>query len=191
MLTCIIVRRATGFVFVARVMTPAVVFRDCLDTSCSHSVSGRTSHRVLSRPRTPLSCSSSVAHHDKLRFALIDRSELVEPSLCLDTPHHRDCLRTHSQMLRSRHLLQLPLEALTYGGQSSLGPGPLRLGPLRPGPRRPGLLRPVLPRPGLLRPSLHRPVLWPKSNWSKSNRRCSLFFFFFLLLHSLLFRLAP
>ena len=85
--------------FVARVATPAIVFRDSLDnTSCSHSVSRRTSHRVLSHPRTPLSCSSSVAsvgivphgqwaHHDKLRLVLIDRSaKLVEPSLCLDSP---------------------------------------------------------------------------------------------------------
>ena len=57
---------------------------------------GRTSHRVLSHPRTLLSCSSSAAsvgivphgqwaHHDKLRLALIDRSaKLMEPSLCLD-----------------------------------------------------------------------------------------------------------
>ena len=53
---------------------------------------GRTSHRVLSHPRTPLTCSSSAAsvgivphgqwaHHDKLRLALIDRSaKLMEPS---------------------------------------------------------------------------------------------------------------
>ena len=59
---------------------------------------GRTSHRVLSHPRTPLSCSSSAAsvgivprgqwaHHDKLRLALIDLSaKLVEPSLWLDSP---------------------------------------------------------------------------------------------------------
>ena len=40
MLTCTIVPRVTGLVFVARVMTPAIVLRDCLDnTSCSHSVS--------------------------------------------------------------------------------------------------------------------------------------------------------
>ena len=39
-LTCTIVPRVTGLVFVARVMTPAIVFRDCLDnTSCSHSIS--------------------------------------------------------------------------------------------------------------------------------------------------------
>ena len=58
---------------------------------------GRASRRVLSLPKTPVSCSSSAAsvgvvphgqwaHLDKLCLALIDRStKLVEASLCLDS----------------------------------------------------------------------------------------------------------
>ena len=93
MLTCTIVPRVTGLVFVARVMTPAIVFRDCLDnTSCSHSVSRAyappsaesskdTSNlqlvRCFCRHRASWSVGTS-------RQASIDRSaKLVEPSLGL------------------------------------------------------------------------------------------------------------
>ena len=75
---------------------------------------GRTPHRVLSHPKSPLSCRSSAAsvgivphgqwaHHDELRLALIDRSaKLVEPSLCLDSPY---ITAIHAHLLSSRHLI--------------------------------------------------------------------------------------
>ena len=127
MLTCTIVPRETGLVFVARVMTPAVVFRDCLDnTSCSHSVSRAYVPPSAESPKdaSVLQLVSCFCRHraswsvgtSRQAFALHwstgQRNSWSHPFVwtLLASPRY---LRKHNQMLSSRHLLQLPLQTQT------------------------------------------------------------------------------